>query len=679
MTQLSFDDLGASGSRAGRSCARRPGDRLRVQPPRAGAGHRRARRPSRCSSSPAPGRARPRLMAAAGGLAGRQRLRRARPGARPDLHPQGGRRAVRTASAALPGPAPKPCSGRDAPARRRADGRHLPLLRGPAGREHGLRTGSSRGAAAHRGRRAGSSPTRRCASTTARRCARSRSARPAPPRGARPGRRAGRAPADPDDIATFTARPDRAMRGAPTRPRKDACEPVQDVLDRQRAPARPAAAGRGVRASARRRWRRWTSATSCAGRPPVARDHPEVGDAERDRFKVVLLDEYQDTSAGPGAPAAVAVRRHGHPVTAVGDPCQSIYGWRGASAGTLDRFPPLPRADGDPAEHRTLASAGATRPQILAVANRCPSRCAAAARRCRRSPPAPDRTSPESPATGAGRVRRGRTWTRRPGSPSRSTAPGRTFEADARPAPDGGGAGPGPVADPRRSNGPCASAACRSRWSASVACSTPPRSATSSARCRSWPTRRPAPPCCGCSPAPRWRIGPRDVVALYRRAPARCVAWRPAAAARRRGEPGVEEPELGGGERLDDACWPRRWTTSARRARSRPRAAAGCALFRDELRGLRGRLDQSLPDLVADIAQTIGLDVEVAVSAAGHGQPGAGPGPPRRDRRRGGPVRRGVRGRHAVGVPRLPGRGRGGGARASPRATSRWSTAPCRS
>ena len=28
----------------------------------------------------------------------------------------------------------------------------------------------------------------------------------------------------------------------------------------------------------------------------------------------------------------------GHPVTAVGDPCQSIYGWRGASAGNLRRF-----------------------------------------------------------------------------------------------------------------------------------------------------------------------------------------------------------------------------------------------------------------------------------------------------------------------------------------------------
>ena len=70
----------------------------------------------------------------------------------------------------------------------------------------------------------------------------------------------------------------------------------------------------------------------------VATTHPEVGAIERDRFRVVLLDEYQDTSH-----AQVTLLRtlfgDGHPVTAVGDPCQSIYGWRGASAGTLDRFP----------------------------------------------------------------------------------------------------------------------------------------------------------------------------------------------------------------------------------------------------------------------------------------------------------------------------------------------------
>jgi DNA helicase II / ATP-dependent DNA helicase PcrA len=69
----------------------------------------------------------------------------------------------------------------------------------------------------------------------------------------------------------------------------------------------------------------------------IASRHPEVGGAERARFHVVLLDEYQDTSH-----AQLVLLRSlfggGHPVTAVGDPCQSIYGWRGASAGNLRRF-----------------------------------------------------------------------------------------------------------------------------------------------------------------------------------------------------------------------------------------------------------------------------------------------------------------------------------------------------
>ena len=51
----------------------------------------------------------------------------------------------------------------------------------------------------------------------------------------------------------------------------------------------------------------------------------------------MLLDEYQDT----GQAQLVLLRSlfgEGHPVTAVGDPSQSIYGWRGASAGNLERF-----------------------------------------------------------------------------------------------------------------------------------------------------------------------------------------------------------------------------------------------------------------------------------------------------------------------------------------------------
>jgi DNA helicase-2/ATP-dependent DNA helicase PcrA len=67
---------------------------------------------------------------------------------------------------------------------------------------------------------------------------------------------------------------------------------------------------------------------------------PDIGSMERQRFRAVLLDEFQDTSE-----AQLVLLRHlfvakGElvPVTAVGDPNQSIYGWRGASATTLTRF-----------------------------------------------------------------------------------------------------------------------------------------------------------------------------------------------------------------------------------------------------------------------------------------------------------------------------------------------------
>jgi DNA helicase-2/ATP-dependent DNA helicase PcrA len=70
----------------------------------------------------------------------------------------------------------------------------------------------------------------------------------------------------------------------------------------------------------------------------LAEHSPEVGAALREQYRVVLLDEYQDTS--------VAQRRlltglfgGGHPVTAVGDPLQAIYGWRGASVANIDDFP----------------------------------------------------------------------------------------------------------------------------------------------------------------------------------------------------------------------------------------------------------------------------------------------------------------------------------------------------
>lgn len=68
----------------------------------------------------------------------------------------------------------------------------------------------------------------------------------------------------------------------------------------------------------------------------IIRAQPRVAADERERFRVVLLDEYQDTSVMQTW--LLAELFAGHPVMAVGDPNQSIYGWRGASASNLDDF-----------------------------------------------------------------------------------------------------------------------------------------------------------------------------------------------------------------------------------------------------------------------------------------------------------------------------------------------------
>ncbi|MCW2495105.1 ATP-dependent DNA helicase [Jatrophihabitans sp.] len=96
---------------------------------------------------------------------------------------------------------------------------------------------------------------------------------------------------------------------------------------------------------------------------------PEVAAIERERFAAVLLDEYQDTGH-----AQVETLRglfgQGHPVSAVGDPFQSIYGWRGASAGNIGRFAAaFPRADGTPATVYPLATSFRNDRLILDVAN----------------------------------------------------------------------------------------------------------------------------------------------------------------------------------------------------------------------------------------------------------------------------------------------------------------------
>lgn len=68
----------------------------------------------------------------------------------------------------------------------------------------------------------------------------------------------------------------------------------------------------------------------------IVRKQPRVALDLRERHKVVLLDEYQDTSVVQTWLLSELFADHA--VMAVGDPNQSIYGWRGASASNLEQF-----------------------------------------------------------------------------------------------------------------------------------------------------------------------------------------------------------------------------------------------------------------------------------------------------------------------------------------------------
>jgi len=96
---------------------------------------------------------------------------------------------------------------------------------------------------------------------------------------------------------------------------------------------------------------------------------PTVAAIERSRFDVVLLDEYQDTGYAQVEMLA-ALFADGRAVTAVGDPLQSIYSWRGASAGNISRFADRFRgADDQSATVFSLMTSWRNDRRILAVAN----------------------------------------------------------------------------------------------------------------------------------------------------------------------------------------------------------------------------------------------------------------------------------------------------------------------
>jgi DNA helicase-2/ATP-dependent DNA helicase PcrA len=342
----------------------------------------------------------------------------------------------------------------------------------------------------------------------------------------------------------------------------------------------------------------------------VARDHPEVGAVERERFPVVLLDEYQDTSH-----AQVVLLRAlfgaGHPVTAVGDPCQSIYGWRGASTGTLDRFPELfTTADGRDAPVRKLTTSWRNRPEILAVANRLAEPLRAAGARVARLTAAPDPAAPVGGATVRCTLRESYLaeagWIADQLAAAWRSA-GRPPTTAARPTTA--------VLIRRRDQIPPIEAALRARGLPVEVVGLGGLLDTPEVRDVVCTLRVLADPTDGASlvrllTGARWRIGPRDLVALHRRARQLAAERTGAGAGPAAGaEPEIVPDRLAGAALSEALADPGEPAGYSRAGQQRLRRYAR------ELAGLRRRLDQPLPDLVVDVERSIGLDVEVAVRA----------------------------------------------------------------
>jgi DNA helicase-2/ATP-dependent DNA helicase PcrA len=130
----------------------------------------------------------------------------------------------------------------------------------------------------------------------------------------------------------------------------------------------------------------------------VVERFPDLIREYRERFQTLVLDEYQDTNVAQ-AHLIAGVFGQGFPVTAVGDPDQSIYGWRGASLYNLLEFRQQFRCeDGSKADRLPLYTNFRSGARILAAADRVIAAIPADQR------PDPDKRLSPWPANGQGAV-----------------------------------------------------------------------------------------------------------------------------------------------------------------------------------------------------------------------------------------------------------------------------------
>lgn len=334
-----------------------------------------------------------------------------------------------------------------------------------------------------------------------------------------------------------------------------------------------------------------------------------VRDAERNRYAAVLLDEYQDT----GFAQVEMLRRlfaGGHPVMAVGDPLQSIYGWRGASTGTMTGFAGTFRnSDRTPATVFRLQTSWRNDRAVLDVANRVAAPL---------HDPSISIELAARPGAGPGTVRVAR---------AESIVAEADWVADSMLAawealpPDG--TRTAAVLVRKRSQIPLLERALSARGLVVEVVDlggllTVPEVADVYATLQVVADHTAGTALVRLLTGARWRLGIRDLQALQARA--RWLLADRRGAGERIGADFAPDPTPGGTdaehdvlaeathlvEALDDLGPERDYSTEGFRRLS---------ALQKELRRLRARAAAPLPELVADVEHTIGLDVEVAARA----------------------------------------------------------------
>ncbi|MDG4664340.1 ATP-dependent DNA helicase [Mycobacterium sp. 236(2023)] len=337
----------------------------------------------------------------------------------------------------------------------------------------------------------------------------------------------------------------------------------------------------------------------------LASQFPTVGEQLRQRYRVVLLDEYQDTGHsqrvalsslfGGGADDDLAL-------TAVGDPIQSIYGWRGASATNLPRFTTdFPLSDGTPAPTLELRTSWRNPPEVLHLANEVSVDARRRSVAVRALQPRPAAEPGTVRAALLSDVEAERDWVA-------DQIAGRWHGGIAQ-----SGAVPTAAVLVRRNADAAPMAEALGRRGVPVevvglaGLLAVPEVADVVAMLRLC-----ADPTAGAAAVrvltgPRWRLGARDVAALWKRAVALVDAGSPASDTASATAEIVAElgPDADGACLADAICDP-----GAAAAYSDVGHARIVALGR-ELTGLRAHLGSPLPDLVAEVRRVLGVDVEV--------------------------------------------------------------------